>query len=84
MIYEFGDSGFEIGDTKYSADGISKNKLLMTAVTRYGIYVTDTKKVSLSRVINKDGLIKLQNRYVNVMGISGVAFHLNEYRKNQK
>ena len=83
MTYNFEDKGFELGSTRYSADGMSKNKLLMTAVTRYGIYFTDVKKVSISRVINKDGFIKLQNCKVNVMGISGVEFHLNEYRKSR-
>ena len=84
MTYDFTDDGFEIGSTKYVAVGINKNKLLMTATTRYGIYFTDTKNVSVSRVINKEGIIKLENRYVNVLGISGVEFHLNEYRKNKK
>lgn len=84
MTYEFGDDGFELGSTRYVAEGMSKNKLLISAVTRYGIYFTDIKKVSISRVINKEGKIKLQNCLVNVMGISGVEFHLNEYRKNKK
>jgi len=84
MTYNFEDEGFELGSTRYIAEGMSKNKLLMTAVTRYGIYYTDIKKVSLSRVINKEGCIKLQNCFVNVMGISGVEFHLNEYKKNKK
>jgi len=84
MTYTFSDDGFELGSTRYVAEGMSKNKLLISAVTRYGIYFTDIKKVSISRVINKEGKIKLQNCLVNVMGISGVEFHLNEYRKNKK
>lgn len=83
MNHYFPPSGeFKIGDTTYSADGIKKNKLLLSATTRYGIYFTDVKKVNMSRVISKDGFIKLNNMKVNVMDIIGVRFHLEEYRKS--
>ena len=82
MNYDFGEGEFTLGSTVYRAEGMKKNKLLISATTRYGIYFTDIKKVDISRVINKDGFIKLQNCKVNVMNINGVKFHLDEYRKS--
>ena len=64
---------------EYSVTGMKGNKLFFTRRERTGIYFTDYKTTKLSRVINKNGYIKLDNCEVYVFDIEGVEFHYNEY-----
>lgn len=71
-------------ETTYSALTIKKNKLFLMKETRVGIYYNDIKLTKVSRVIDKNGFIRLDGEKVYVLDIIGVAFHLNEYQKKEK
>lgn len=82
-MLEFTTNGkLNIWDNYYDIITINrKGQLVLEVTNKSSIYYADHKTKRITRNISKKGTISLEGNTLNVMNVTGVAFHLNEMKK---